>query len=253
MRQVTYDSRKSFADFKLRVISVEVGEQRKREISVSIPYMDGNIDLSMLGGRYFYDNVTLTITFFTFDESLAMLYDRIENVKQWLYQAIPQELSDSFGRFPQSYRNVKCVSVSADVDDDMATANIVATFTAYPYKFKNYHDMPWDEFEFESDCMNPDVISVTAKHPSQYNEYAKIHVYNPSDRTFTPKVSFKSAGKPPGFVSLYVNGSSYYPSYYYHETEEQFLANFSLTPGDNIIEVLGWGTMTIIMEDEILC
>lgn len=251
VRQIRYNGKQSFSDYQLRITDISVGTQTKREVSVSIPYMNGNIDLSMLGGKYFYENVPITVAFFTHDTSLISLYRKVEAVKEWLYQSAPQDMYDSLDEIGH-FQKVTCTSVETSIDKDMITAELTATFTAYPYKLMVYDDIPWDNFNFAVDCMNADKIEVTASPPAPHTEYAVLHVYNVLDTPIVPRISYRD-GTYPGIMSIIVNEQSYDPVNYYRKTTEPFLANFELKPGDNEIRVIGYGTLEFIMEEELLC
>lgn len=86
-RQIRFNGKKSYEDFKIRIISATVAEPKKREIKVTVPYRNGSIDLSDYDGNFYFDDTEVSYKMFVSDTEPVTLLRRIEKIKSWLCEA----------------------------------------------------------------------------------------------------------------------------------------------------------------------
>ena len=247
MSSISINGRNTYDYYDALLTSRSTPPPKVKDISATIPYRDGDICFTYQNGKAAYDTRSLTYTFEFFENSTLKLRQKINDFENWLYNSKICKITDEIG---ETYT---ALLISYTEEWSGYHCKVKVQFTADPYKLSaDFSDSAWDSFNFESDCLNADIMTVTAKPPAQYSEYTEIHIFNFADYPITPRVSYGGYRHYPGLVSLSVNGVAYYPNYYYHDTDEWFNANFSLQPGDNVVKVLGWGTLTFEMREECL-
>ena len=95
-RQIRFNGKKSYEDFKIRIISATVAEPKKREIKVTVPYRNGSIDLSDYDGNFYFDDTEVSYKMFVSDTEPVTLLRRIEKIKSWLCEAPQQNIYDNY-------------------------------------------------------------------------------------------------------------------------------------------------------------
>lgn len=179
--QFIFNNKKSYDDFNLTVVDVEVGYPSVNVISQSIPYMNGTYDFSSLYGGQTYSNRTITIKAAVNDlvdlsrTRLSMTYVNIVN---WLFNSGIALLKIDFNEYLFSGR---VVNVST-LEDFLSSAAITISFDCYPFRVSEKYegDDIWDVFNFELDYAQDTKFSVTNSR--------NIVVYNPSATRITPAV-----------------------------------------------------------------
>ena len=145
-----FDSR----DFKLYLASRSAPTPKEQQVTVSVPYRQGVIDLSHLRGERVYDNREVSYTFYRFGVSknaeAGMVQITLQNL---LMGEVDQTLYDSYE--PMYHFKGKCTEVSVEDDFEYGRLAIEITFELYPFKIANVPES-WDlfdSFNFSLDVM----------------------------------------------------------------------------------------------------
>lgn len=248
---IAYGNKKS-TEFDITVASdgINMPQPEQKRIEATVPFMNGYYDFSYMNGHATYEPREVTVKFnISGTCEKDMLFKKVA-VLDWLKGYHGQDLYIS----GMDCYIQQATMVAAEFEiTSRRTATLSVTFKAHPFLLSgDWSDSAWDTVSFEKDCLNADTIAVTAKPPAQYSEYAEVHIFNYADYPITPRASYGGYRHYPGLVSLSVNGVAYYPTYFYHDSDTWFNANFVLQPGDNVVKVLGWGTLTFDLREECL-
>lgn len=254
-RQIRFNGKKSYEDFKIRIISATVAEPKKREIKVTVPYRNGSIDLSDYDGNFYFDDTEISYKMFVSDTDPVTLLRRIEKIKSWLCEAPQQNIYDNFS---ENYHFVgKCRSVETSLGEDGITATLEITFDVAPYKVSDdFAETAWDTFEFDKDCLNKTSISCLAHQNGDHSQPGILHFYSYAEDDIVPNLKYhKSADDKDkrGLTMLDLNGEVLTKNLY-KETASAFkIQSFVVKPGTNVLALYGSGSLEIELVEEILC
>lgn len=254
-RQIRFNGKKSYEDFKIRIISATVAEPKKREIKVTVPYRNGSIDLSDYDGNFYFDDTEVSYKMFVFDTDPVTLLRRIEKIKSWLCEAPQQNIYDNF--FENYHFVGKCRSVETSLGEDDITATLEITFDVAPYKVSDdFAETAWDIFEFDKDCLNKTSISCLAHKDGYHSQPGILHFYSYAEDDIVPNLIYhKSADDKDkrGLTMLDLNGEVLTKNLY-KETASAFkIQSFVVKPGTNVLALYGSGSLEIELVEEILC
>ena len=254
-RQIRFNGKKSYEDFKIRIISATVAEPKKREIKVTVPYRNGSIDLSDYDGNFYFDDTEVSYKMFVFDTDPVTLLRRIEKIKSWLCEALQQNIYDNF--FENYHFVGKCRSVETSLGEDDITATLEITFDVAPYKVSDdFAETAWDTFEFDKDCLNKTSISCLAHKDGYHSQPGILHFYSYAEDDIVPNLIYhKSADDKDkrGLTMLDLNGEVLTKNLY-KETASAFkIQSFVVKPGTNVLALYGSGSLEIELVEEILC
>lgn len=129
------DNTHSYINFGMCYASKNVGLPTKRTVKKSIPYRDGSIDFTMLYGRNYYDERTVTYTFEEIGDTASELQMRVDLFSEWLLSLTDCDIYDDELHFWHWHGS--CDSVSVDYDADGLKATISVAFSFYPFKIAN--------------------------------------------------------------------------------------------------------------------
>lgn len=216
---------------------IDISQPERVKTMVTIPYMDGAYDFSFLGGKPVYKCRTVKITFVLTGADTNELYRRKCKAVEWLSSVQSGELYISC----LDYHFIKAVLTAASFDFISPTAGrLTATFTAYPYmRSPDYADTAFDDFSFEDNCLNQDIITISGGE--------SIKVYSYADRDITPRLSFKKSGGDTAGLTITLNGEKLSELIKGGDT-----ADFALKSGINTISAAGSGTLTLELYEEVL-
>lgn len=159
--QVTFNNKKSFDDFHLHLIDVEIGYPEKNLISVSVPFMQGNYDFSSIYGDDSYSNRQIKVKFALkapYNRSRTSLNTQYDKVVDWLFSSDVSMLKIDYVEY---WFKGKVISISPK-NKFLNTEAIEVTFDCYPFRTPELyegHDI-WDKFNFELDvsqCVKFDI------------------------------------------------------------------------------------------------
>lgn len=132
-------------DFELYLAGRNAPTPPERQVTVSVPYRHGVIDLSHLRGERMYDNREITYTFYRFGLSrnaeAGMVQTTLENLLMGEFQ---QTLYDSYEPF--FHYKGKCTGVSVQDDFEYGRLIVEVVFELYPFKIANAPES-WDLFD----------------------------------------------------------------------------------------------------------
>jgi hypothetical protein len=254
-RQIRFNGKKSYEDFKIRIISATVAEPKKREIKVTVPYRNGSIDLSDYDGNFYFDDTEVSYKMFVSDTDPVTLLRRIEKIKSWLCEAPQQNIYDNYS---ENYHFVgKCRTVETSLGEDDITANLEVTFDVAPYKVSDdFADTAWDTFSFDDDCLNQMPLSCIAHTDGYHSQPGVLYFCSYAKDDIVPSLRYhKNANDKDkrGLTMLDLNGHTLTENLY-KETESTFrMQNFVVKPGTNVLALYGSGSLEIELVEEILC
>jgi len=222
-----FDSRR----FRLNLHERTATTPSEKEVTASIPYMQGVVDISNLIGNRVYENREITYTFYRFGVqkgSATAFQTTIENL---LMQQFNQRLNDSYE--PDFHYRGKCQEVVVIDDYEKNRLRVEITFDLYPFKIDNRMESAdhFDPFNFDLDAFQEGLsFSVTANNN-------RFHLYNSSQRVHVPGVQVVNGAN----VVLRSNSIEHLLS----TNNWQNYPNFRLFPGMNVIELSASGTATV--------
>lgn len=112
----------------------DIGLPEKQTVRASVPYCNGSYDFSLLDGEAFYDDRHLTYTFGIVGSEAEVLAE-VSGLATWLYGIHDMDIHDS--EIPYWHFHGSCDKVTATYDETGMSADVKATFSAYPYLIAN--------------------------------------------------------------------------------------------------------------------
>ena len=156
----------------------------EKEVTTSIPYMQGVVDISNILGNRIYDNREITYTFYRFGASRrGTARDFQTTITNLLMREFDQQLDDSFE--PDFFYRGKCQEVVVTDDYDRNRLRIEITMDLYPFKIARHTegDDLFDPFNFDIDAFH-DGLRFTIT-----NQERIIHLYNASQLVLRPEIT----------------------------------------------------------------
>lgn len=248
---ILFNDKKS-SEFSAIIESVDIGQPAQVVIEDTVPFMNGVWDFSRISGQPIYGSRKISVVFAIIgNDENDVLKTKVE-ILRWLTSVESSDLRISFVE-DYHFAHATCrAETSAFKLQGRRYAKFTVNFIAHPYMVSDdFSDCPFDEFNFATDCMNQSVISIAASP----NTTKTLNVYSYADRPIRPRLSYKKISSSvglAGFTKLKVNGEII-SNNCYHETENEFdLDEFVLEPGRNTISLVGFGTLTIRLVEEVL-
>ncbi|MEK1316047.1 phage tail protein [Limosilactobacillus fermentum] len=120
----------------------------EQKITEQVPYSQGELDFSMLGGERFFDMREITYK--------LLLYDRDYNHRKGYEQELKRELMQyGFNRLQDTHDSAyywwaKCMSVEVDDSSEDYSVEATVKFKAYPFAYTNHDEGAdyWDDVVF---------------------------------------------------------------------------------------------------------
>ena len=160
----------------------------EKEITTSIPYMQGVVDMSNLLGNRIYQNRTITYTFYRFGATNhGTARDFQTTITNLLMIGFDQKLIDSFE--PDFHYIGKCQRVNVSDDYNRNRLRIDITFDLHPLKIANHTEADdlFDPFNFDIDAFHDGLNFTITEQPST------IQLYNASQLVLRPLVTASGA------------------------------------------------------------
>lgn len=120
----------------------------EQEITEKVPYSQGELDFSMLGGERFFDTREITYKLLIYDRYYNARKEAEQELKRMLMQTGYGQLSDTHDS--AYYWQAKCESI--EIEDSSEDHSLTATvkFKAYPFAYTNHDEGEdyWDDVVF---------------------------------------------------------------------------------------------------------
>ena len=215
----------------LFVITRDAPTPSEQEITESIPYSQGILDFSMLGGQRYFANRDVSFTLELFNEDYPNR-SAVENAtKRALMPLGIQSLYDTHN--PGYHWLGKCKSVSVDDDEAKHTLILTIVFDCYPFAIRDVleGDDRWNDVIFDSWVFQP--VKFDVDGPGQ------IKLLNVADNAITPTLVVSGSITISGnFGTLKAEAGTYSDS------------QLSLAIGANYLSVDGSGSIEFQWHEE---
>ena len=171
----------------------------EKEVTASIPYMQGVVDMSKLLGNRIYDNRTITYVFYRFGvdmheptarnvhpkNSSHTARDFQTTIENLLMREFDQRLDDSYE--PDFHYLGKCKEIIVEDEYAFNRLRVEITFDLYPFKVANHTEADdfFDPFNFDIDAFHNGL-----RYPVQGQR--QVSLYNASQKVLTPTIESSS-------------------------------------------------------------
>lgn len=167
-------------DLGLYLIERDAPTPEEKEVVENIPFMQGEMDFSMLLGERVFSNRELTYVFEAFDLPYSQRKILERTVKRLLMPSGKSNLYDTHsGKF---FWYGKCMSVKIEDDAKFGTLTVTLVFNCYPFLFSfyDYFDDYFDDFDLDTET------AAYTKFP--ISGTTEIQLYNSGDSAVSPEV-----------------------------------------------------------------
>lgn len=232
--QITFNNKKSFDDYSLHLIDVDIGYPEKKEVLVTVPYMNGNYDFSSLYGEDTYSNRQVKVKFALkspYNKTRTLLNIQYDKVVDWLFSSGIADLKIDYVEY---IFNAKVKNISSKTKF-LNTESIEVTFECYPFRKPELFegDDIWDEFNFELDVAQIVDFNIIGNKI--------ISLINVGAISVTPTVICDANFEVIHNEITYKFASGMTKDY-----------RFKLNKGDNIITVIGTGNISFKFKKEVI-
>lgn len=205
----------------------------EREVSTTIPYRQGKVDLSCLSGARIYENREITYVFYKFGvkkEMVSVYQTQIENL---VMVGFEQELYESYDEYYHYFG--KCKSVETEDEYSFNRLRITLTFDLYPFKICNFYEGQgiWDIYNTLSNEPQMTKFTVSGSKDVILTNYGQ-NVANPivvASAPFTVTSAGQSYSYPAGTTSE---------------------SRLRLLIGENKLSLSGTGTIEFLWRTELI-
>lgn len=232
--QIEFNNLKSFDDFQLKIISVEISYPTPKTIKESVPFQNGEYDFTELYGEIAYNNRSVKVVF-EYDGFKAATRTRLSSfytkVINWLFNSGENKLIIDYevGFFKGRVDSVSSIEVLS------GTGEITVEFDCYPFRiYKQFEgNILWDDFNFELDYMQQTKFDIKGSKT--------VNIINPSSKRITPKVICSSN------FDIVKDGTTY--KFNAGTTNDW---RFTLDKGNNNLTLNGTGNIEFVFRKEVL-
>lgn len=215
----------SSADNGMFLISRDAPTPSEKEITESVPYMQGVYDFSQLnGGERYFDNREITYQVMLFEQDYPTRKYAEQEIKRQLMPLGIQPLYDSHDN---GYHWLgKCKSVSVEDDEEKGTLACTVVFNCYPFAIYNYAEGydDWDDVYF------PNWFFQRTKY--EVNGTRRVILFNVGDASQETEITIN------GNISVIGDFGSLNLSSGHYPTSQIFL-----NIGENRITLVGKGSI----------
>jgi len=230
---INFNNKHSYYDFGLILQERKIGNPSKIKNTERVPWSNIEYDFSNLYSEQEYEERAISYTFALVAHSKQYYTTMKTVVVNWLCSAIGKTvLKDDI--IPNYYFLAEVVKGPSETDFN-SDGSITVEFTAYPFKIsslKEGHDI-WDEFNFLLDYAQETDFTV--------NGSLEITLHNPGITIVYPKITCSSSMKLQKENITYEISAGSTSSY-----------DFSLSPGENKLKILGIGTISFEFYKELI-
>lgn len=163
-----------------------ISPPQKRIVKETVPCMDGDYDLSEIGGRAFYEPRSLQYTLAVLADEPTELFAKVAEVEAWLWSVCDGELADEVLE-GWHFKGVSTVKVSTSTVGTTG-ARITAALTCYPFRVS-------DELHSAALVVGDNVVSNAGRRVllTGASEGTTILTANGVTQTFTGNVDLEIA------------------------------------------------------------
>lgn len=225
------NNKHSFYDFGLWIVNKEIGIPAKKRITTSIPYMNGEYDFSNLYGESFFEERPLKYVFEIVEDTKELLNIKKIKAINWLSSDGKEYIYDD--AIPGFKFYAECIKTT--FSENGTIGKLTVEFTAYPFKISKYNEgnIPWDDFNFELDCLQQTKFEVSGSK--------SINIINPSSKRIYPTIICS------GNFSVIKDGITY--KFNAGSTRDW---RFILGKGSNNLTINGAGTIEFVFRKEVI-
>ena len=174
--QIKKGDKASYDTFGLRIMSRELNPPSKKKIKKEVPFMHGSYDFSLLNGDQPYTERELTYTFEMKYQDKTEYFDKKIKIIEWLEGSPYERIEDNQIR---GYHFLGECDNSIEFVEDFNNDEVTVTFTAYPFKIRDYAEgkIPWDDFCFLTDCLQQTKFTVDGRLNIQMYNHGSAGMY----------------------------------------------------------------------------
>jgi len=220
-------------EFELILLERSAPSPAEKQITESVPFMQGIYDFSLILGERIYENRPLSFKFTYFQDEYEKRKVDETVLTNWLMRGGYQPLYDDHAR--DYYYLAKCTLVQVEDDTAGRRLNINLSFDAYPFKLSALpegHGL-WDNFNFDLDYSQDTEYTV--------NGSLSINLMNVGSTGVTPIIIASAA------MTIIKDGITYaIPA---GETKSE---SFRLAIGENPMMVNGNGVIKFTFYKELI-
>lgn len=221
-------------DFNLYLLERDAPTPDEKEVIENIPFMQGELDFSMLLGERVFENRELTYVFEAFNTPYSERKVLERTIKKLVMPHGKSKLYDTHnGKF---FWYGKCKSVKVEDDAKFDTLTVTIVFNCYPflYSFFDYFDDYFDDFDLDTE------IAAFTKFP--ISGETQIEIFNTGSASVSPEVIASSP-----MIVKDETGTTY--SYSAGSSVDYVL---TLKQGVNKLTVTGNGTIAFHFNTEVM-
>ena len=218
-------------EYGMWLVNRQAPTPSEKQIIDSVPFMQGVYDFSNILGERVYENRSLTYVFEIKQQDYERRKINQTAIENWLKKDGVAPLYDDHAR--GYYYMAKCTSVNTD--DFYGGLRVTTTWDAYPFKISELpegHDI-WDEFNFELDA--------SILNEFQVNGELEVNLFNIGASSRVPVINTTSD------MTIIKGGVTYHIP-----VGESKSDSFRLNIGDNILQIIGNGTIKFTWYKELL-
>lgn len=159
----------------------DLSTPEEQEITLTVPYKQGEWDFSTLDGERFYKQRTLKYEFYIVDDDPQFRAGELQSAKRELFYPNNSKATDKVydTGYPSYYFDGKCKSVTHSDDDEKGVMTVTVEFSVYPYAYARSLEGSdiWDEIDFDHFADNTTTIINKSDSPeAAYG--SQISIYN---------------------------------------------------------------------------
>ncbi|OHY30936.1 hypothetical protein BI362_00935 [Streptococcus parauberis] len=221
-------------DFNLYLLERDAPTPDEKEVIESIPFMQGELDFSMLLGERVFENREITYVFEVFNTPYSERKVLERTIKKLVMPHGKANLYDTHnGKF---FWHGKCKSVKVEDDAQFDTLTVTLVFNCYPflYSFYDYFDDYFDGFDLDTET------AAFTKFP--ISGATEIEVLNTGSASVSPEVMASS--------NMTVKDDSGTTYTYKAGTSVDYI--LTLKQGVNKLTVTGNGTIAFHFHTEVM-
>ncbi|MFR9071502.1 MAG: hypothetical protein ACLVIU_14160 [Paraclostridium sp.] len=229
-RQFHFNKQSSFKDFGLYIEKFKINPPNPIIIKETIPFRSGSFDFSGIlnDGEREYSDRSIEITLFYQQRDSKVLYNWFDEIQMWLLNTIESELKIDNIR---GYFKARVSSIT-DLNFLRKTGKVKVNFDCYPFKFEEFAEDIWDEFNFITD--------VTEFNFFEVDNTKEILIIN-KGVSVVPNIVCSNE------MNLTINNKTFNL-----KQGKNYIRRLKLKNGENHITVSGSGTIEFLFSKELL-
>jgi len=221
-----FDSRRFGLNLHERVATTP----SEKEITTSIPYRQGVVDMSNIIGNRIYEQREISYVFYRFGVRKSVARDFQTTIENLLMGEFNEALNDSYE--PDFHYVGKCAEVLVSDEYERNRLRIEVKFDLYPFKIDHHGESAdlFDPFNFDLDALQDGLTFSPIFNDN--TEAEPILIYNASQRSHVPVITTNGLG-----LTIEANGVRHWLE---TGVARQY-ANIRLKPGMNTFKLTRGG------------